>query len=138
MRQNLAEVLRHDPDALDVSTLIVNACTEAKGREIAVLDASGVSDLYSFAVIVSGRSDRQVQGITNKIISELDRQGVKPLSVEGLDQAHWVIVDCGDVVAHVFFEPMREHYNLEGLWKKAKPLRIRKHRGRIRLVLKKK
>ena len=135
MRQNLAEALRQDPDSLDMSTRIVNACAEAKGNNIAVFNASRVSDLFSYAIIASGRSDRQVQGISNRIIDEMEKQGVKPLSVEGLDQAHWVILDFGDVVVHVFFEPARAHYNLEGLLKRATPLKIKKQRNRDSLVL---
>lgn len=136
MRENVAEVLRQDTDALDLSTKIVNACAEAKGRDIAVLNASHVTDLFSYFIVVSGRSDRQVQGISNKVLEALERHGTKPQSVEGLDQAHWVVIDYGDVVLHVFFEPVREHYDLEGLWSKAKPVKIRKQRRGRSLTLK--
>jgi ribosome-associated protein len=135
MRQNLAEVMRQDQDILEVSAKIVNACADAKGKDITVLNASKVSDLFSYVVIVSGRSDRQVQGISNKVLESLEKQGLRPLSLEGSDQGHWIVIDYGDIVVHVFFEPLRSHYNLEGLLAQAKPVRIVKGRKASQLAL---
>ena len=131
MRRNLAEALRATPDSLDICTKIVNACADAKAREMAVFNASKVSDLASYFVIASGHSDRQVQGIANKIIEQLAKYGIKPVSVEGLDNAHWVILDFNDILVHIFYEPDRLHYNLEGLWTRAGKVEIKKKpRGR--------
>ena len=134
MRQNLAEVVNHHSDALETSTKIVNACADAKAKNITVLDASKVSDFCNYFVIASGHSDRQVQGICNRIVEELSLQGLRPLSVEGLDTGHWVVLDFGEVLAHVFYEPVRGHYDLEGLWARAPHIEIkRQRRGALRL-----
>ena len=81
-----------------------------------------VSDFADYFIVASGRSDRQVQGITNRGIKELAKVGVRPLSVEGYEDGQWVLIDCGDVVAHVFYEPVRSEYDLESLWIRARKL----------------
>lgn len=96
--------------------LVVQGCSEAKGRDIKVLDVSKVFGLASYFVIVSGRSDRQAQGICNRVIDTLAQHEVSPLSVDGMEDGQWVLADFGDVMMHVFYEPVREYYNLEGLW----------------------
>jgi ribosome-associated protein len=106
-------------DALALTELIVQACADAKGNNIVVLDVAEVFGLADYFVIVDGRSDRQVQGICNKVLENLGREGVQPHALEGLDEGHWVLVDFGDVIVHVFYEPVRAHFNLEGLWIKA-------------------
>ena len=110
--------------ASHVMKRIVSAASDAKGRDIVVLDVSKVSDIASYFVIVSGRSDRQVQGISNRILDGLREEGTKPFSTDGLDKGHWVLMDFSDVVVHVFYEPMREHYNLESLWASAKRVKV--------------
>ena len=95
---------------------LIDACQDAKGLDIALLDVSTVSDVTDFMLIVNGRSDRQTQGIANKIIQASFKDGAKPTAIEGLDTGHWILIDLNDVIVHVFHEPMREHYNLEGLW----------------------
>lgn len=99
---------------------IVDACEEAKGKDLAVLDVSEVFGLADYFVIVSGKSDRQVQGVSNKIQEHLGRYRVYPASVEGYDKAHWVLMDYGDIVVHVFYESAREYYDLESLWMKTR------------------
>ncbi|MCB0328980.1 MAG: ribosome silencing factor [Bdellovibrionales bacterium] len=109
-------------ESLGTVQRVVDACLEAKGRELSILDVHDVFDIADYFVIVSGRSDRQTQGITNRVLSALEEQGIHPEFVEGYEEGHWVIIDCIDVVVHVFYEPMREQYDLEGLWVKAKKL----------------
>lgn len=106
---------------------ILNSCADAKGREIVALDVSRTFSIASYFVIVSGRSDRQVQGICNRVINDLAEQGYKPYSVDGIEDGHWALLDCEDVVVHVFYEPLREHYNLEGLWTAARKLSVEKY-----------
>ncbi len=119
MKNNLALALRNESDSLDVVKNVVAACEDVKGMDIAVLDVHTVSDFADYFVVVSGRSDRQVQGLTNKVIEELCRSGARPLSVEGYEDGQWVLVDCGEVVVHIFYEPVREFYDIESLWMRA-------------------
>jgi ribosome-associated protein len=70
-------------------------------------------------LICTGRSDTQVQAITNGIEENLGRLGMRPVSVEGYAAGQWVLIDYGDVVVHVFNEPVRDFYNLERRWARA-------------------
>lgn len=104
-------------NSMDLALKILECASDAKGKDLALLDVSSVFDLASFFVIVSGRSDRQVQGISNRIQLTLEEMGIQPTSKDGFDEGHWVLLDYGDVIVHVFYGPMREHYDLERLWK---------------------
>ena len=122
MKKNLAVIGANKAESLLVAKQIVQACEDVKGHEVVVLDVASISDIADYFILASGRSDRQVQGITNRVIEELAKQGTRPLSVEGYEDGQWVLIDCGDVVAHVFYEPMRELYDLESLWMRARKL----------------
>ncbi|MEY4668987.1 MAG: hypothetical protein RL518_1686 [Pseudomonadota bacterium] len=124
MKKNLAVVGSTKDESLAVSKRIVEACEEVKATEVVVLDVASVADFADYFIVASGRSDRQVQGITNKVIEELAKLGIRPLSVEGYQDGQWVLIDCGDVVAHVFYEPVRSEYDLESLWMRARKLDI--------------
>lgn len=78
-----------------------------------VRDITSVADYF---IICSGRSDRQVQSIAQGIAENLGKMGLRPLSVEGTTRGHWVLMDFSDVIVHIFYQPIREFYDLEGLW----------------------
>ena len=93
------------------------------GKNALNVVALDVAELTSFAdvfIICSGRSNRQVSAIADHIKTDLKKHKIKPLSVEGSKDGHWVLLDYGHVIIHVFYEPMREFYDLEGLWADAK------------------
>ncbi len=54
----------------------------------------------------------------------MEEKGLTPDIVEGYDDGHWILIDLGEVIAHIFYAPIREHYDLDGLWAKAKKLEI--------------
>lgn len=103
---------------------IVQSCSDAKGMNVIALDISQVSDVADRFVIVSGRSDRHVLGIANRILHDLEKYKVKPFSIEGYDKAHWVLLDFSDIIIHIFYQPVRELYNLESLWDEGKVIDI--------------
>ncbi len=122
-----AQEMRHEEHML---TIILKACADTKGKNIALLDVRESFGLCDYFVVVSGRSDRQVQGICNKILNSLQAYGIKADAVEGLDRGHWVLLDFGDVVVHAFYEPIREYYDIEGLWSGAKRIDLKEdYRG---------
>jgi ribosome-associated protein len=137
MKENLALVLsdrssapRSNPvPSLEIASRIANACGDAKGKELAVLDVRQIFDLSDYFIVVSGRSDRHVQGICNRVLEELKQLGIEPQSIEGLNDGQWVLIDFGDVVMHVFYEPIRVHYDIESLWMRAKKLEVLRHEG---------
>jgi ribosome-associated protein len=73
---------------------------------------------------MTGRSDRQVAALASGIEDSLRKQGKKPISVEGMPHATWVLMDFGDVVVHVFQEEARGMYDIEGLWMDARRLPV--------------
>jgi ribosome-associated protein len=75
--------------------------------------------MADFFVILSGRSDRQVQALAGAIVDELRDDGIKPIGTEGKASARWVLLDYGSVIVHVFAPEEREFYGLERLWGKA-------------------
>lgn len=95
------------------------AALDIKGEDAVVLDLRKLTSFTDFFVIISGRSDRQVQAISNRVIETLDKKRTKPFGIEGYETGHWVLLDYGSVVAHVFYQETREFYALEKLWSDA-------------------
>lgn len=98
----------------------VKAVLAMKALDVVVLDVRALTSFADTFIICSGRSHRQVSAIAEFIEHHLKKQGVNPLGVEGLREGHWVLMDYGDVVIHVFYEPVRIFYDLEGLWSDAR------------------
>jgi ribosome-associated protein len=99
------------------------AALDRKATELRVLDVARSCDFTDYFVICSGSNERQVQAIADAIQEAMFRQGIKPLHVEGLTNARWVLLDFGgDFVAHVFLEEARRFYNLERLWSDARDI----------------
>ena len=106
--------------AKNTALTAVDLALEKKGENLLLLDVSGKSSLTDYLLLVSGRSDRQVQAIAEHIRTEFkQRYKLQPFSVEGMDRGRWVLLDYGDVTIHVFQQPVREFYDLEGLWSEA-------------------
>jgi len=99
---------------------IQNALADAKTQNIAVLDVRKISDFTDYMVIATGTSNRHVQSSADKIVETLRGHGVRPVGIEGKQLGDWVLIDFGDVVAHIMREQTRDFYNLEKLWSDAK------------------
>ncbi len=101
----------------------VQAVLGKKAERVVIL---GVHDLTSIAdafIICSGRSNRQVMAIAEHVKTTLKKQSKQALRIEGLKEGHWVLMDYGDVIIHIFYEPVRSFYDLEGLWADAPRLK---------------
>lgn len=94
----------------------VGAALDRKAQDLKVLNLGQVSDFTDYFLICSGTSERQVQAISEAIQESLAAEGVRPLHVEGQRAGNWVLLDYGDLVAHVFQAEPREFYGLERLW----------------------
>jgi len=115
--------MKHDYDpSLD---LYVKAALGRKALGLVVLDVRELTSVADVFIICSGRSNRQVTAIAEFIITELKKAGKKPLSVEGKKEGHWVLLDYGHVIIHVFYESVRNFYDLEGLWVDAKRIKTK-------------
>ena len=107
-------------DAVPSLDRYIEAASEKKALNLIVLDVRDLTSIADVFIICSGRSNRQVNAIADSIIVGLKKHKIKPLSVEGTGEGHWVLLDYGHVVIHVFYEPVREFFDLEGLWSDAK------------------
>src|SRR6056297_1841541 len=104
-------------DELDASLkLYIQAALGRKASDLLLLDVREVTSLADVFMLCTGRSNRQVTAIADYIRRFLKKHGIRPLYVEGLKAGHWVLLDYGQVVIHVFYEPVRQFYDLEGLW----------------------
>ncbi len=111
-------------DDLDPSLdLYVKAALGRKAFDLVILDVRDLTSIADVFMICSGRSNRQVAAIAEFIQVELKKHGIRPLSVEGKKEGHWVLLDYGHVIMHVFYEPVRSFYDLEGLWIDAKKIK---------------
>jgi len=103
-------------DAVSSLDLYIEAASEKKALNLIVLDVRDLTSIADAFIICSGKSNRQVNAIADSIVAKLKKHKIKPLSVEGTGAGHWVLLDYGHVVIHVFYEPVREFFDLEGLW----------------------
>lgn len=94
----------------------VEAVTGKKAEDIVILDVRQMTAVADAFIICSGRSSRQVSAIAEHVVHELKQKKIKALSTEGLQDGHWALLDYGHVVIHVFYEPIRQFYDLESLW----------------------
>lgn len=90
-----------------------------KAADIVVLNVQPHSSIADHFLICSGTSDRQVRAIAEAIEEELTHNGEKPLAMEGYQQGSWVLIDCADLIVHIFDDESRRFYNLERLWHQA-------------------
>ena len=103
----------------DLPSDVVRAAESAldrKADEVVALDLRGISSATDYFVLATGNSDIQVRAIAEHVMEELAKQGVRPLHVEGLDRARWVLMDFVDFVVHILHPVAREFYQLELLW----------------------
>tara|TARA_R110002110_G_C13470513_1_gene720782 strand:- start:16202 stop:16537 length:336 start_codon:yes stop_codon:yes gene_type:complete len=102
-----AETLKH---------VVVDALEDLKAINVVTLDVRELTDVMDYLVIASGTSNRHVKSLANNVSMEAKKRGTRPLGVEGDDAGEWVLVDFGDVVAHVMLPATRDFYDLERLW----------------------
>lgn len=92
---------------------------EKKAFDLVVLDIHAHTSIADYFLVCSGRSDRQVQSIAQGLEEGLLDHGIKTFAVEGASRGHWVVMDFSDVIVHIFYQPVREFYDLDGLWSHA-------------------
>lgn len=103
----------------------MRAAESKKATDIKVLDLSGITSFADYFVICTGANQRQIQAISDEVGIELKQQaGELPISLEGYQQAEWVLADYGDLLVHIFSPKARAYYDLERLWRAAKAVAI--------------
>ncbi|WP_297322472.1 ribosome silencing factor [uncultured Bartonella sp.] len=95
---------------------VVSSLEESKGEDIRTIDLRGRSPLADFMVIASGRSQRHVSALADHLLTAMKVKNAGNIRVEGLTEGNWVLIDCGDIIVHLFRPEAREFYNLEKIW----------------------
>jgi ribosome-associated protein len=114
----------------DLVRAAVRAAEEKKARDVKAIDVRGLSSVTDYMVIASGSSDTNVRAIAESVRDKLLEKGERPFSLEGLQDATWVLLDYVDFVVHVFLQEKRLYFGLEELWADAKPVPIAAARPR--------
>jgi len=102
----------------------VRAAESKKATDLKVLNLTAITSFADFFVIMTGTNQRQIQAIADEVGLQLKKAGELPISVEGYDQAEWVLMDYADLVVHIFSPKAREYYDLERLWRSARRVEI--------------
>ncbi|HEX8825627.1 MAG TPA: ribosome silencing factor [Archangium sp.] len=105
-----------NPRAHALARKMANLLSDKKGVDILLLDVRGMTSYADYFVVASGESDRQVSAMAEHVLTKLKEDGLRPIGHEGMETGQWVLLDFGEVVAHLFFTEARSHYDLEGLW----------------------
>jgi len=104
---------RNLPQEVKIS---VKASLAKKGEGLVVLDLRGISSFTDFFIITHGNSARQNIALYENVEQELKKANIRPLSIEGKENAEWILMDYGNFIVHVFSKRAREYYSLEKLW----------------------
>ncbi len=106
-------------DGLDGAMRALALALDKKALEPVLLDVGQLCSFCNYQLVLSGRSERQVDAIADGIAVGLKAEGIRPIASEGARTGQWALLDYGDFVVHVFLHAAREHYDLEGLWNDA-------------------
>jgi ribosome-associated protein len=107
-------------DAEEILRLVLARLDDMKAEDTITIDLRGKSSIGDYMVVSSGRSQRHVGSVADRVVEDLHKAGVRT-RVEGMPHCDWVLIDAGDVVVHVFRPEAREFYNLEKMWASGKP-----------------
>ncbi len=103
-------------DSLQKVKLTLKTALDKKAENPLVIDLRGLSSLADFFIILTASSDTHARTIADEIKRKFKEEGVLPVSVEGYENANWILMDFGDLIVHIFKPEFRELYNLESLW----------------------
>jgi ribosome-associated protein len=99
--------------------IAVNAADDKKANDLVILDISKVASFANYFLLCTGDSSRQMQAIADEVEKQLKEAGIRPSHVEGYQNSEWILLDCMDLVVHIFSKNARAFYDLERLWRDA-------------------
>jgi ribosome-associated protein len=107
-----------------LAELAIKTIVAYKGIDPVLLEVTEFCSFADYFIICSGGSHRHVTALAQHLEEALSRAGVEPLGIEGLEEGQWVLLDYNTMLIHIFLQPLREFYNLEGLWSDAPKTQI--------------
>jgi ribosome-associated protein len=99
-----------------LAEIILKLLEDKKAENIVLIDVKDKVDYADYFIICSAHSTKHTQGLSDYILFELEKIGIKPLGIEGAELGQWIILDFDSVIVHLFYEPIRQVYALEDLW----------------------
>ena len=114
-------VSRRRPDAEETLRRVLARLDDMKAEDTVTIDLTGKTSICDYMVVTSGRSNRHVSAVADRVLKELAEAGLPDVRVEGMPHCDWVLIDAGDVIVHIFRPEIRAHYNLEKMWGVARP-----------------
>ena len=106
-------------DSEGLLTLVLNSLDDDKAEDVVNIPLSGKSEMADYMVVASGRSSRQVSAMADKLSDRFKEVTGERAPMEGKDTGDWVLIDCGDVIVHLFRPEVRDFYQLEKMWQTA-------------------
>jgi ribosome-associated protein len=103
-------------ESLAKAKLALGLIKERKAIDPILFDVGALTSITDFFLIASGNSTRQTQAIARHLEKRMREKGFRAYGVEGGQEGHWILMDYGDLVIHIFYQASREFYDLEGLW----------------------
>lgn len=107
---------RSNDTAADALKLVLESLEDSKAENVTSINITGKSALGDYMVVVSGRSNRHVTAIADRLLDDIKAGGLGAARVEGLETGDWVLIDAGDIIVHIFRPEIREFYNIEKMW----------------------
>jgi ribosome-associated protein len=104
------------PSPEETLRLVLSSLDDMKAEDTLQIDLRGKTTIADTMVVTSGRSNRHVGAVADRVLENLGEAGVPNLRVEGMPHCDWVLIDAGDVIVHVFRPEVRDFYNLEKMW----------------------
>jgi ribosome-associated protein len=120
----IQQVVRTSPErSFELARAAAREAEDNRGQNVVVLDMRDQTSIFDFFILATGTSNRQLRAISDGIDDVLQKQfGHQRLSSEGYEDSHWILLDYGSIVVHLFDESTRDFYRLEDLWAGATPV----------------
>ena len=116
-------------ETLDKALLCTKIIRERKAINPILFEVTSLTSIADYFIIASGSSSRQVQAISRHVTRRMREEGFRTYGVEGENEGQWVLMDYGDVIIHIFYQQVREFYDLEGLWVEAPRVGLEENGG---------
>ena len=126
---NLEEKITSSKDSAEHARIAARVAVEEKALDVRAIELAGLTDVADCFVIASGTSDRHCKNVAEKIRLTLRELGEQPIAntvtnKQNREKTEWIVLDYGHLVIHVFYEPTRQYYKLDELWKDAKEIEL--------------
>tara|TARA_B100000989_G_C19475574_1_gene442729 strand:+ start:763 stop:1149 length:387 start_codon:yes stop_codon:yes gene_type:complete len=110
------KIKKQNTKKLNLLKVVISSLEQFKAHDIIKIDLAGKTSMADFMLIASGTSSRQIRAIAENTVTAIKKSSNVNVSIEGLKQGDWVLIDGGDIIVHLFRPEVREFYNLEKMW----------------------